>query len=198
MAAVVGPGGTAKRRPHAAREPKLPYTEEEVEALFNVAEHSRSAKRRHDLCALMVLGLGAGATGQEAAHARPADVVGADGDVAVALRRLRRDGTWRERIATLLPDYRARLLDLVTSTGGAYLLGGGVSRHSRVYDLCDQSRAGRWPVLLDAGRLRATYLAKSATQPHPVLTLLELGGVSTLEVFDSLLPALRAREASPL
>jgi hypothetical protein len=76
---------------------------------------------------LMVLGLGAGATGQEAAHAKTSDVATVDGEVAVALRRLRRDGTWRERRAILLPDYRARLVELAAASPGTYLLGGSAT-----------------------------------------------------------------------
>ncbi len=190
MAVIVGPGGMAERRHHRAQVPKPPYEAAEIETLFDLAERSRSAKRRHDLAALLVLGLGGGATGQEAAQARPVDVTEGAHQVTVTLRRLRIDGHWRERIVEILPRYRARLIELAGSAD-TYLLGGGQSRHSRVYDLCDHSRAGSWPVLLDAGRLRSTYLVEIASFPHRVLDLLSRAGVATFEVFDDLRPYLR-------
>ncbi len=196
MAKVVGPGGTAERRPHPAREPKPPYPPNEVDELFDLAERSRSAKRRHDLAALLVLGLGAGASGQEAARAVPADVSERDNTISVVLRRLQTDGCWRERSVDVLPDYGARLLSLAGSAD-TYLLGGGQSRHSRVYDLCDHSRAGTWPVLLDAARLRATYLCTIALEPNTALDLLERAGVVSFEVFDDLRPYLRAGTGRP-
>lgn len=196
MAAVVGPGGTAERRSHPAREPKPPYSPDEVDELFDLAARSRSAKRRHDLATLLVLDLGAGASGQEAARARPDDVSQRGAEVTVMLRRLQTDGLWRERSVAVLSDYGARLLALAASAD-TYLLGGGQSRHSRVYDLRDHSRSGTWPVLLDAARLRATYLCTIASEPNTALGLLERAGVVSFEVFDDLRPYLRARAGRP-
>jgi hypothetical protein len=178
-------------RAHAARRPRPPYEADEVASLFGLAGQARSTKRRHDLAALMVLGLGAGATGQEAALVRPSDVLAGQGRVEVILRRERRDGSWRERSVTVLSAYASLLVELARESGN-WLLGGGRTRHSRVYDLCDHSRAGRWPLRLEPARLRATYLAAIATEPNTVLELLDRAGVSTFEVFDELLGHLRA------
>lgn len=197
MVKVVGPEAVAvKQRQHQARVPKAPYRPADVEVLFDLAARSRSAKRRHDLAALLVLCLGAGASGQEAAQVRPDDVVTGIEAVAVRLRRLGVDGCWRERQVTVLDPY-AQMLSELAATSGRYLLGGSISRHSRVYDLSDQSRAGRWPVVLDAGRLRATYLCAIARQPHSALELLERAGVATFEVFGDLLVHLRAGDDLP-
>lgn len=196
MAKIVGPGGTAERHQHPGREPKAPYRPHEVATLFDLAERSRSRKRRHDLAALLALGLGAGASGREAAQAKPADVHSEDGQVTVTLRRLQTDGAWRERTVELLPHYAERLASLAESAD-TYLLGGGQSRHSRVYDLCDHSRAGTWPVPLDAARLRATYLLTIASEPNTALGLLERAGVISFEVFGDLLPYLRAGAGLP-
>jgi hypothetical protein len=196
MARVVGPGGKAERRQHPAREPKAPYGPDDVATLFDLAERSRFMKRRHDLAALLVLGLGAGASGQEAAQTRPADVSNEDGQVTVVLRRLQVDGLWRKRSVDVLPRYGSRLVSLA-ETADTYLLGGGQSRHSRVYDLCDHSRAGAWPVPLDAARLRATYLFTIASEPNTALGLLQRAGVASFEVFGDLLPYLRAGAKLP-
>ncbi len=144
----------------------------------------------------MVLCLGAGASGQEAAQARPADVYCEGGQVTVVFRRLQNDGVWRERSLVVLPEYGLRLVSLAESAD-TYLLGGGQSRHSRVYDLCDHSRAGAWPIALDAARLRSTYLLEIALQPNTALGLLERAGVVTFEVFGDLLPYLRAGAKLP-
>ena len=182
-------GPSVNRHTHGARAPKPPYRPDEVAELFAWAERSRSKKRRHDLAALLVLGLGAGASGQEAALVKPEDVTVAPAGVAVVLRRRMAAGGWHERRVEVLVEYCEPLGGLRRVSGG-YLLGGGRSRHSRVYDLCDGSRSGRWPVALDAARLRVTYLAAVANEANTVAELLERAGVRTLEVYDALLPYL--------
>ena len=187
---------TVSPRHHRARTPKAPYDPGEVSWLFDLAARSRSHKRRHDLAALLILGLGAGATGQEAAWVRPRDVTG-NGDMAqVILRRPRVDGSWRQRQVEVLPSYGWPLIRLAMSDND-FLLGGGAKRHSRVYDLCDHSRSGRWPIVLDASRLRLTFLVEIARQPHTVIELVERSGLKTLEVFDDLQPYLATAVASP-
>lgn len=197
MSELIGPPveERIRREVHRGRRLRPPYDESEVTQLFDTAAKARSAKRRHDLTALLVLGLSAGATGQEAANAMPEDVTVERGAVSVILRRRRRDQTWRERTVTVLPHFESLLIELVNGSA-QYLVGGGRARHSRVYDLCDQSRAGRWPVKLEPARLRATYLAEIASQPNTVLELLDRAGLETFEVFHELLPHLRAGQAS--
>jgi hypothetical protein len=75
MSACLLPGITRSgRRAHPARAAKAPYSDAELRELFSCLQRSRSKKRRHDLAALLALGLGTGASGQEAALVRPADV----------------------------------------------------------------------------------------------------------------------------
>lgn len=196
MSALIGPSvdERIRREVHPGRKLRPPYEEADVTRLFETASKARSAKRRHDLTALLVLGLGAGATGQEAANAVPEDVTVERQGVSVLLRRRRRDQTWRQRTVVVLPRFETLLIELVNGST-QYLLGGGRARHSRVYDLCDHSRAGRWPVKLEPARLRATYLAEIARQPNTVLDLLDRAGLETFEVFNELLPYLRGLQS---
>lgn len=171
---------------HAGRRPKPPYTAEELDELFSLIERARSRKRRHDLAALLVLCLATGASGQEAALVGGRDVVVARTGITVTLRRRREEGGWRERRVIALARWCDLLTELLVGPDD-YMIGGGNTRHSRVYDLCLCTREGRWPVELDPGRARSTYLVDVARAPNTVPELLERAGVGTLEVYNGLI-----------
>lgn len=173
-------------RSQPRRYAKAPYETAEVEELFSSIDRARSAKRRHDLSALLVAILATGASGQETALLRGRDLDSSDGRLVVTLRRRRDDGGVRERRVTALPAWTERLVALSVADD-EYLIGGGATRHSRTYDLCLCSREGRWPVELDCGRARSTYLLEVARSPNTVPELLNRAGVVTLEVYDELL-----------
>lgn len=169
----------------------MPYLPEQVAQLFTSIEKAHSRKRRHDLAALLVMCLATGASGQEAALVRGDDVHETGDGVVVTLRRRRDDGGTRERQVTVLESWQSRLLELRVPAN-EYLIGGGTTRHSRVYDLCLCSKDGNWPVELDPGRARSTYLVEVALSCNTVPALLERAGVITLEVYDDLLKYIRA------
>lgn len=171
---------------HPGRRPKTPYTAEEIDELFSLIERARSSKRRHDLAALLVLCLATGASGQEAALVGGRDLVATPTGITVILRRRREGGGWRVRQVSALARWCDTLQKLMVGTDD-YMIGGGNTRHSRVYDLCLCTKDGRWPVELDPGRARSTYLIEVACMPNTVPELLERAGVNTLEVYNGLI-----------
>lgn len=176
---------------HAGRQPKPPYTAHEIDELFSLIERARSRKRRHDLSALLVLCLATGASGQEAALVSGRDLIATPSGITVSLRRRRESGGWRERKVSALAKW-CDVLESLRVSPDDYMVGGGNTRHSRVYDLCLCTREGRWPVELDTGRARSTYLVEVARLSNTVPELLERGGVDTLEVYNALIGFIRA------
>lgn len=176
---------------HPGRRPKPPYSYEEVEELFSLIERARSRKRRHDLAALLVLCLATGASGQEAALVGGRDLVVSPTAITVNLRRRKEKGGWRERQVVALAKWGDVLTELKVAPDD-YMIGGGNARHSRVYDLCVCTRGDRWPVELDPGRARSTYLVEVGCTANTVPELLERAGVSTLEAYNGLIGFMKA------
>lgn len=187
MSAILCPllvAGSPKR--HRGRLARAPYSADELSLLFALIDRSRSRKRRHDMAALLVLCLATGATGQEAALVGGRDISAGPSGIRVVLRRRKDTGGWREREVIALPRWNDKIVDLLVAPDD-YMIGGGNTRHSRVYDLCVCTRAGRWPVELQPVRARNTYLVEIARAPNSVPELLSRAGVSTLEVYNDLL-----------
>jgi hypothetical protein len=138
------------------------------------------------MAALLVLCLATGSTGQEAALVGGRDIVVGPGELRVTLRRQKNKGGWRERQVVALPRWTDKLAELMVGPE-EYMIGGGHTRHSRVYDLCVDTRQGRWPVELEPVRARNAYLVEVARAPNTVPELLCRAGVTTLEVYNDLL-----------
>lgn len=182
------PGFTRAR--YRAPEAPVPYSDDELAAILDQCRRVRHARRRTFVRAAVALVAGAGAGGGEAGEVTPADVVETTGGTEVRLPG--RTITVGEPWAAMLLAARV----LAVRDGERWLLGGGKPlRASRVSDLCNTK--GFDGVEFNVTRARYRFVLDAAMSGvYPTIpALLDACGLETLEVFENLLPAMRARQA---
>lgn len=176
-----------------------PYTDDEIDTLFDCADRLPRLKRRRHVTALLLLGIAAGAHAGEPNWVRPDDVeVISQAVVRVALRR---SADSEARMVEVRGDYAQRLADLAlrARTAGETWLIGGDARRNRASVLCADT-ARSWPVRINSFRMRNTYLANLALT-HDLSGLLSAAGMTSLEPFDEILGHLResrSADSSPI
>lgn len=132
---------------------KAPYSPAEVASLFALTRHQSTEARRQRLTGLLCLGLGAGVVRGELRGVTGRHVVCRSGGVVVVVQGA------RPRAVPVLARYQAPLLAAAAHAGDRFICGGvSPSRRNLTTPLLDSvvGDVGR----VDAGRLRATWLAE--------------------------------------
>lgn len=156
-----------------------PYSAATVHAFLQLAASQRTVYRRTRLTACLALGLGAGLDGREnhLVFSEHIEQLG-DGRIRVHVAAGR-----QPRVVAVLPAYADRLRWVVSNhpDPDAPLVGrtrGDMSRLVRSIE------GGADLPLLQAGRLRATWMATLARLALPLAALLQMAGTSTLRSFE--------------
>jgi integrase len=136
---------------------KAPYSDSEIAGFLALAEAQPTLARRMRAGALLCLGAGAGLVGSELRHLRGIDVVERSGGLLVAV------GGPRARAVPVLARFHEPLRAAAAFAGERYLVGGTAAPRKNLTDaltaaLCRDAGLPR----LEAGRLRATWLAACA------------------------------------
>jgi integrase len=150
---VPEPGPVALARGRA----KAPYRDAEVAGYLALAVAQPTMARRLRAGALIGLGAGAGLVGAELRHLTGEDVVERSGGLLVVV------GGRRARAVPVLERFHAPLRQAAAFAGAGYLVGGREAGRRNLSDLltaalCADAGLPR----LEAGRLRATWLAECA------------------------------------
>jgi hypothetical protein len=166
-----------------------PYSALEIDQAIVFSKRMYSTQGRRFTAALIALGLSVGPSGPEADMVRPDDIeCGTDGKVNVVLRA--KDGS--ERRVRVVGQYAELLVVAAAAAreaGDSYLLG-GTTRKGRTSRVC--ALAKDWPFPLSLSRLQNAHRVALAMEGRPLPELLSAAGVISLQVFDSLLPWIRA------
>jgi integrase len=136
---------------------KPTYSEAEIAGYLALAEAQPTRARRMHASALVCLGAGAGLIGSELRHLRGRDVHRRSGGLVVAV------GGRRARAVPVLARFHENLGTAAAFAGRGYLVGGRDPDRKNLTDtltaaLCSDAGLPR----LEAGRLRATWLARCA------------------------------------
>jgi hypothetical protein len=179
-----------------------PYSDAELDLLFQQASLFRSAKRRRHTGAVIALGAGAGVTGGiEIGCVQPSDVRFHRDIITVEVQRHRLDGTGVEyaRTVPVRRRFQSLLATIVAeceAAGDTYLVGGqGQYRDRRTSEIVADFNARGDTVTLDVARLRTTWLVELLSSPVPLAVALDAIGITTLAPLDALLPHLPAGNA---
>jgi integrase len=138
---------------------KPPYSEAEIAGYLALAAAQPTRARRMRATALICLGAGAGLIGQELRHITGQDVIRRSGGLVVVV------GGRRARAVPVLAHFHSPLQEAVSAAGQRFLLGGSDPARRNLTDaLCRCLSADACLPRLQAGRLRATWLAQCAAQ----------------------------------
>jgi integrase len=136
---------------------KKPYTSGEISAYLALADAQPTKARASRASALVCLGAGAGAVRADLRDLRGADVMERSGGVVVVVRGP------RPRVVPVLARYGPRLLaDAASAGAGLIVSGGSPTRRNLTAPLVASLAGGHDLPRLEAGRLRATWLAEVA------------------------------------
>jgi integrase len=137
---------------------KAPYTSVQISGYLTLAAAQPTAARRARGTALVCLGAGAGLIRGDLRHVRGSDVTCRAGGVVV------RAGGARPRVVPVLARYHAALLEAAGFAGERLLTGGtDPARRNLANPLTASLAGGAGLPRLDGSRLRATWLAETAT-----------------------------------
>jgi integrase len=138
---------------------KAPYSAAELASYLGLADAQPTLLRRMRASALICLGAGAGLVGGELRHVRGIDVVSRSSGVVVLVAGA------RGRAVPVQSAYQRRLLYVAELFGEAYLVAGRDPNSHNVTNPLLRSLSGGVDLpRLEAGRLRASYLAAGAEQ----------------------------------
>lgn len=145
------PGPTSLPRCRA----KAPYSPVEVACYFGWADAQPTEARRHRLCALLCLGLGAGLEGPDLRALRGRHVVARSAGVVVEAQGR------RARVVPVLVRYQAPLLAAADFAGDGLLCAGiSPTRKNVTANFVARLAGGADLPRLEVGRLRSTWLAE--------------------------------------
>jgi integrase len=138
---------------------KAPYCAAEIGGFLALADAQPTTPRRMRATALVCLGAGAGLIRSDLRQARGTDVVRRPGGVVVEVR-----GGRAPRAVPVPARYQPRLLQAATFTGQQFLTGGQKPERGNITNPLTRSLAGGTGLpALDSSRLRATWLAETAS-----------------------------------
>jgi len=187
LSRIVNPKMRAHRHVVISRaDPTEPYDADEIDSMLVLSRRQTTEVRRRFSFASIALGLCLGPHGGEYPRVRPDDIVVAGDSLRVSLRRT---DDASPRVVVALRRYAHLLSDAVAAAkeaGDTYLLGGegGPGRVSSVFESVANDT---WPVPIDLGRFRVTYLVGLAGQSHTLAEFLDLSGLSTFSALDRIL-----------
>jgi integrase len=145
--------------PLARERAKTPYCRAEIEGYLRLACCQSTEARRMRCRALICLGAGAGIVGCELRYIKGSDVIEAHGGLLV------RVAGRRARSVPVLSRYQEPLLRAAVFAGESFILGGRDPARRNISDsLAAALSADPGLPRLQAGRLRATWLAQLAQQ----------------------------------
>jgi len=137
---------------------KAPYTPAEIEGLLAWVDAQPTVGRRMHAGALVALGAGAGLIRADLRHTRGTDVFARSGGLVVTVHGP------RARAVPVLARYQPRLAEAATFAGGDFLVGGyKPDRPNLTNHVVARLVGGGGLPALDTSRLRATWLAETAT-----------------------------------
>jgi hypothetical protein len=184
----VGPKVTAKapwesrRAAVAHRQVAVPYSVEEIKWLSTDALVQPTPRRVRAARAVLALGAGAGLDGRWVARVWACDVTTAGGVVLV------RVGEPSARVVPVLAGWEEEVLDLASSAGDEFLVGGRSTSRNRARALAASLIVGNGHPRFSASRLRSTWLVTHLTLGARLPVLVRAAGLQGVTVLSDLLP----------
>ncbi|WP_130648909.1 hypothetical protein [Egicoccus halophilus] len=183
--------GIRRAQPIARPRVKPPYLPAEAATIVRVARNQKTAVRRQSMCAVVGLGLGAGLDSTDIKPLRRCHVVEVDTnqlDVHVSGRRPR------------IVPVRNRYVDLVRDglTGlrpNDLVIGRNEDRKDVVNRVVAQAVIPSTCPHVEQTRLRATYLAELIQINLPLLDLLDIAGLKSVQTLVDIARYLREQES---
>ena len=166
----------------ARREVADPYTSIELEQLKVDALAQATRLRRRAARAVLALGAGAGLDGRWVGRVAGGDVVKVGTAVLVKV------GERSAREVPVLATWEEEVLDLATSAGTQFLIGGRSLAPNRVSDLIYRLEVPRDHPKLSPARLRSTWLVTHLTMGTRLPELARAAGLRGVFVLSDLLP----------
>ena len=183
----IGPALTAtapwEARPTvlARRHVALPYSEAELSGLRAAATRQATPGRIRAARALLALGAGAGLDGRWVARVSAVDVVVRSGSVQIWV------GEPSPRLVPVLVEWEREVLDLATSAGGCFLVGGRSTAKNRAGSLAASLEVGHGSPKFSASRLRSTWLVQHLRLGTRLPELTRAAGLAGITVVSDLL-----------
>lgn len=172
--------------PMARRQVARPYLAGEIEALVGDARRQHTPAKRQAALALVILGVGAGLDGRWITRVRAEDVV-IDGEVVLV-----RVGEPASRLVPVLARWEAEAVDLASSAGEQFLVGGYSTSRNRASSLVSALEVPPGHPRLSAARLRSTWLLwhlNAGTRLPELAAAAGLQGVTVLsDLLDDVAP----------
>ena len=169
-----------RKAPVSRRQVAVPYTVEELERLSNVACQQPTERQRRAAGALIALGAGAGLDGRWCTGVRAEDVLV---DEVVLIRV----GDPAARLVPVLARWEATVLELATSAGGEYLVGGSSTSRNRASALTASLVVPPGHPKLSCARLRSTWLLSHLIAGTRLPELASAAGLRGITVLSDLL-----------
>ena len=166
--------------PVSRRQVAVPYTVEELALLSNDACQQPAERQRRAARALIALGAGAGLDGRWCTRVRAEDVFV---DSAVSIRV----GDPAARLVPVLARWEAIVLDLATTAGGEYLVGGTSTSRNRASALTASLVVPPGHPKFSSARLRSTWLLSHLIAGTRLPELASAAGLRGITVLSDLL-----------
>ncbi|MGA7417192.1 MAG: hypothetical protein WBW80_04305 [Acidimicrobiales bacterium] len=167
----------------ARRQVASPYTAAEIETLAVDARRQCTGRRIRAARAIMALGVGAGLDGRWVARVKAEDVLFKDPVVLV------RVGKPAPRSVPVLAQWEAEIVDLASTAGDQFLVGGYSTSRNRASSLASDLEAPPGHPRLSASRLRSTWLLSHLDAGTRLPELAAAAGLEGVTVVSDLLPA---------
>ena len=165
----------------ARRHVALPYSEAELAGLRSAATRQATPGRIRAARALLALGAGAGLDGRWVARVSAADVVVRSGSVQV------RVGEPSPRLVPVMAEWERDVLDLASTAGGCFLIGGRSTAKNRAGSLAASLEVGHGGPKFSAPRLRSTWLVHHLRLGTRLPELTRAAGLAGVTVVSDLL-----------
>jgi hypothetical protein len=167
----------------ARRQVARPYTTSEMETLIADAGCQSTQVRIRAFRALLALGAGAGLDGRWVTRVRVEDVAITKAGVLV------RVGEPASRLVAVLAHWEAEIVDLASTAGDQFLVGGYSLSRNRASTLTSCLEVPPGHPRLSAARLRSTWLLWHLTAGTRLPELAAAAGLRGVTVLSDLLPA---------
>jgi hypothetical protein len=168
----------------------VPYSDDEMAALWADAVRQSTPARRRAAGALIALGAGCGLDGRWSTQVRGGDVERLGGGVVVSV------GPPIARRVPVLGRYEAQVLELAWEAGGDLLVGGVGTSKNRACSLAGRFEASPGTSRLSAARLRSTWLVHHLRVGTRVPELAAAAGLAGVTVLSDLLEFVAPLSAS--
>lgn len=182
--------GIPRPQPIARPRVKPPYLPDEVATIVRVARNQNTAVRRQSMCAVVGLGLGAGLDSTDIKPLRARHIIGAgthELDVQVSGRR--------PRVVPVRARYVALVQDgLIGLRPDDLVIGRTEDRKDVVNRVVAQAVIPSTCPHIEQTRLRATYLAELIQLNVPLLDLLDVAGLKSVQTLVDIARYVRERE----